>query len=133
MNRENDVFYSAVIAPYIPLTTLLKQQPTYHMDNDRKKRRETALSFLEENDRVLFVFELDKGHVAGVELHCVTSSGLIFILNKNKFLHNTNCLVTILLARPGQVSRLFKACKREVPRHTLNKCIYYQKNQLNKI
>lgn len=59
---------------------------------------------------VIDSFVVDKGHDKGAEIHSVTDTGIILIYNKY-----TNKLITELIARPGQLQRLYRAEQREVP------------------
>jgi hypothetical protein len=74
---------------------------------------------------------LDKNHPAGKELHCVTHSGIIFILNERKYELNIPCLITILLARPNQVKRLYEPFGIKISNYTYQKTQYYILNNLN--
>ena len=47
-------------------------------------------------------FRWDKGHPDGPELHTITDTGIIIIRNEI-----TNRLVTMLIARPGQIFRYY--------------------------
>lgn len=53
--------------------------------------------------------EVDRGHPNGVELHTVTTTGIIIIRNKR-----TNKMITKLIARPSQISRYFNTETKEV-------------------
>ena len=46
---------------------------------------------------------LDRGHARGAEVHEITSTGLIVIRNAK-----TDTVVTILIARPGQIRRYWE-------------------------
>ena len=49
-------------------------------------------------------FIVDKGHVNGLEIHCINEYGLIYIYNKR-----TLKLVTIISPRPAQIKRYYIA------------------------
>lgn len=118
----------------IKIKDLLNEELTGHLENERKIRFDMAVELNKhKNGSQAFidkVFLVDKGHPDGPELHCVTEKGIIFILNESKYENNTKCFITVLLARPNQVVRLYKACNLEVPRCVLNGAF---KNQLHKI
>lgn len=83
---------------------------------------ESTLHIQERKDRVSFIketigvgkpvrtFLVDKGHPNGPELHTVTTTGIIVIHNAR-----TKKLVTLLIARPGQVERYWKNLSLEAP------------------
>jgi len=75
---------------------------------------------INDNSIVNKVFEVDKGHKNGSELHYVTFNGIIFIFNKN-----TKRLITVLIARPAQIERLYEAVGKKPLRSILMKA---QKN-----
>lgn len=61
------------------------------------------------NSDFLFGFEVDKKHKNGPEIHVINRTGLIYIFNKD-----TKRFITVLGARPGQISRYFHALKLEI-------------------
>lgn len=48
-------------------------------------------------------FEVDRGHIHGTEFHIITNTGLIYTYNSN-----TRRFITILGARPEQISRYYE-------------------------
>lgn len=86
---------------------------------------------LDKNDYIENIFLVDKKHPEGKELHCMTHSGMIFILNERKYLQNIPCFITVFLARRNQILRLCKPFNIYVDEYTLKKCDYYKKNNLN--
>lgn len=56
-------------------------------------------------------FLVDKNHKDGLEKHFLTSTGLIMVRN-----YNTNRFITVLVARPGQIRRYYKALGRFAPK-----------------
>lgn len=52
---------------------------------------------------ILDQFIVDRGHVGGAEMHCVTDTGVIIIYNQQ-----TRKLITELVARPAQLKRLYQ-------------------------
>ncbi|MDE5619070.1 MAG: hypothetical protein K2O29_03575 [Ruminococcus sp.] len=103
-------------------------QPTKHMEKERLERYDDALNCLDEDDRIEKVFVVDTGHKDGEELHCITQSGIIFILNRQK--HEAvsySGLVTILIARVGQLERY----RYKFSEYTRRKAIQHQREGLN--
>lgn len=129
--KENPAFLSVEKYLHIPLNEVLNAARTIHGATDRMERIELTKSYLLPDDRIHQVFRVDKGHPAGPELHCVTLSGLIFILNERKYLRGHPCFITVLFGRPNQVQRLYEACGLTAPEEMLRKCISYQTEGLN--
>ena len=116
----------------IELDKILELNKTEHMKKDRQIRLNTAISLLDKDDYIEHTFLVDKNHKDGKELHCVThKSGIIFILNEEKFKNNKPCFITIFLARPNQIKRLYEPFNFNVNEETLRKCNFYIKNNLN--
>lgn len=115
----------------ITLEEILNTISTKHMQEDRQARYNNAISLLDKDDYIEHIFLVDKMHPSGKELHCVTHSGIIFILNERKFREGIPCLITIFLARRNQIIRLYKPFGLCVDTYTLNKCDYYIENGLN--
>ena len=105
----------------IQLNEILHTKQSNHIKEDRKYRLEVAEKLLLKNDKIIGTFLVDKNHPNGKEIHCVTKSGLIFILNEKKFKMHKNALITILIAREKQVERLMYACGMFTPEITLKK------------
>ena len=103
-------------------------KPTKHMEKERLDRYDDVLSCLDEDDSIEKVFVVDTGHKDGEELHCITHSGIIFILNRKK--HETvsySGLVTILIARVGQLERY----GYRFSEYTRRKAIMHEREGLN--
>lgn len=101
---------------------------TKHMENERLYRYNDALDCLDEEDEIEKVFIVDKNHPEGEELHCITHSGIIFVLNRRK--HETRAysgLVTILIARVGQLERY----NYKFSDYTRRKAIEHEREGLN--
>lgn len=60
-------------------------------------------------------FFWDKGHPNGPEIHTITDTGIIIIRN-----YRTNKLITQLIARPGQISRYYKAINETPPEYLMD-------------
>ena len=88
------------------LEELLKFGSTQHFSDDRQKRRNVALNrLLDKDDYLVCIMSVDHGHPDGLELHCITHSGLIFILSEFKYNMKLPCVITILNAREKQLTR----------------------------
>lgn len=74
-------------------------------------------------------FLVDKNHPNGLEIHIITSTGLIFIFNER-----TGKLCTILIARPAQIKRYYENCNipNEIPRNVVELAYQHECNNLNK-
>lgn len=117
----------------VSLEEILSEQITKHLQETRLERVIETYKILSDGDRVFYTFLVDKGHTDGKELHCVTRNGIILILNVGKFVRKEHSLITILIARPNQVQRLFDSCNMYTPKSVINKCIEHQRLRLNYI
>lgn len=77
------------------------------------------------------IFRVDRKHEEGIELHCVTKNGIIFILNEEKYKNQGDCIVTVLLARVNQAKRLYDAAKIKFPESIRSKCNEWEMRGLN--
>lgn len=59
-------------------------------------------------------FVVDKHHKNGPEIHTITTTGLIVIRN-----YFTKKLVTILIARPGQIHRYYAERRMKTPKELM--------------
>ncbi len=103
-----------------------------HFREDRSERKQ-VIDRLAVDDAIDNVFVVDNGDVRGKELHVVSEQGLIYILSKDsvekcKF---NGALITVLIARPNQVIRLYRACKLYAPSKIIKKCRLHQELALN--
>lgn len=73
---------------------------------------------------VVRVCVVDTGHPAGHEVHVLTSTGVVLVLNAR-----TKRLVTMLVARPGQVERYYRPFGEEVPEALLERA--YQNTRVH--
>lgn len=141
MTTEENKNFISVKEFYMPLSIkdIENQLPTEHLSEKRQNRINFAFKlnrvYTKEGEvhqsEVDRVFLVDKGHIAGKEIHIVTKKGIIFILNESKFLYGKHSFITVLLGRPNQVKRLYEACNLVVPENILNYCKKYQENGLN--
>lgn len=75
------------------------------------------------------IFAVDRGHKDGAELHCITSTGLIVIYNRE-----THKLCTVLIARPNQIKRYYVDLGRnDFPNSVLELAYEHMKMGYNKI
>ena len=134
--RSNSNFKSVdLFDGEIDIYTLIKQPDfTIHASSERSERFRKALELNETNgiqepfDRI---FRVDKKHEDGIELHCVTKNGIIYILNEDKFKNQENYIVTVLFARVNQAKRLYDAVRIELPEQIRKKCEEFEKNGYN--
>lgn len=101
---------------------------TKHMKKERPYRYDDALDCLDTDDMIEKVFVVDTGHKDGEELHCITHSGIVFILNRKKHEEKAySGLVTILIARVGQLERY----RYKFSEYTRRKAILHEREGLN--
>lgn len=81
---------------------------TKHYEEQRIKR-EQLINDLGDS-YIIDGFVVDKGHKNGLEVHSITSNGVIVIHN----LHSGE-LITKLIARPHQIERYYESTGREKP------------------
>lgn len=111
-----------------PLKKLLEIQFTEHMKQQRQERYNIAISCLEENDYTEKIFVVDRGHPDGEEIHCITHSGIVFILNLKKYEDVPHeGLITVLIARVNQLERYGYTLSE----HTKEKAILHENQGLN--
>lgn len=129
---ENKNFKSIEIYETLNLKDVLNTLKTEHLKDKRKERLDLAISLLDNNDYIEYTFLIDKNHIEGKELHCITHSGIIFILNEYKYNNNIPCFITVLLARPNQIKRLYEPFNLHISNYTLKKTKFYIYNNMNK-
>ena len=78
-----------------------------HYRKDRVKREELIKQI--GTGEVIATFRVDRNHKNGMELHMITSNGIIIIKNER-----TNKVITKLIARPNQIKRYFDKETKEV-------------------
>ena len=59
---------------------------------------------------------VDTGHRAGCEVHVLTSTGIVLVFNAH-----SRKLITVLVARPGQVARYYEPFGEDVPDWLMNR------------
>jgi len=87
---------------------------TLHFDNERQKRE----AFIKEigEGKVIDEFEWISNKPDKPEIHKVTDTGIILVYGKT-----TGKLITKLIARPRQISRLYKSVGRKAPQWLMAK------------
>lgn len=109
-----------------------KAKMSDHAREDRVARFE-LVSKLDPNPTIDKAFIVDRGHRNGKEIHCVSEKGIIYILNLRKYLKDYNSLVTVMIARPRQVTRLYEACDLSASESIINTCRYNQQMGYNMV
>lgn len=66
------------------------------------------------------------------ELHAVTRNGIIYVLDREKFINNQPCIITVLVARPKQLSRLYNNVGLKVPKAIMERSKNHYYNNLHK-
>lgn len=137
MNIEENLNFKSVelFDEEIDTNILLKNYGfTGHARYERTERVDEALELNKTDGRQASfdrIFRVDKGHPDGIELHCVTKNGIIFIVNEEKFRNWEGCIVTVLFARVNQAERLYKAAKIKFPEPIRKKCEEWEERGLN--
>lgn len=94
-----------------------------HYAHDRRDR-ENRIRLIGEGNTIK-VAVVDKGHRNGPEIHMLSDTGIITILNQR-----TGKLITKLIARPGQIKRYYESENR-IPAGLLDLAYEHQKLALN--
>ena len=110
----------------LKLEDLQKNKSTLHFSLDRGDRLITAKSLITEEDEVVDTFLVNKNHTDGYELHNVTKSGLVIVLNESKYFNEEPCLITILIGRPEQIQRLYRPFGLSASQDILQRCKEHQ-------
>lgn len=122
--KQNKNFTKVILYEQpVLIEQILKEKKTRHFNEERNKRFDISISLNETNvgqAEIDKVFVVDKGHIDGEELHCVSKNGIIFILNKRKYEKHINSFITILIARPNQIKRLYDECNLKVDKDIMN-------------
>lgn len=101
---------------------------TNHYKNKRYKREKFINEHLCGDGNIIDSFIVDKGHVNGLEKHCITDTGLIIVFNLN-----SGKLVTKLIARRLQIMRYYRGVDREPPRWLLSLCDWHNSLNYNRV
>ena len=127
MNNPNFLY----VAEYDKQLTLEQIYDAIGTEHSKERADRIKLAKNVKNDEVDKTFIVDKGHPAGMELHCVTKEGRIWILNERKYLNGDPCLITVLFGRPNQVKRLYDDIGPYVDKYILDVCYKNYKEGLN--
>lgn len=98
--------------------------PTFHYSDERASR-EALITKIGIGEPVAS-FVVDKGHINGLEIHQITTTGIILIYNMN-----SHKLVTKLIARPAQIMRYFSEDDKPIPYEILNIAMEHEKMGYN--
>lgn len=82
----------------------------YAYDKNTSVRREIIEKYIGWGEDI-FSAEVDRGHKNGTEIHVVTDSGIIRVYNTR-----TKKYITDLIARPGQIKRVYEAKGQRAPK-----------------
>ena len=93
---------------------------TRHAADERTERFEKIRKTIGFGSVFFVAKDVERGHKNGKERHEMTTTGLIKVYNKR------GELVTILIARPGQIYRYFKD-ESDVPAKVIELCIEHQR------
>ena len=94
-----------------------------HYAHDRRDR-ENRIRLIGEGNTIK-VAVVDKGHRNGPEIHMLSDTGIITILNQR-----TGKLITKLIARPGQIKRYYESENR-IPAVLLDLAYEHERLALN--
>ena len=78
--------------------------------------RESGHFHRDRHERIIRQCLVDTGHRAGCEVHVLTSTGIVFVFNAH-----SRKLITVLVARPGQVARYYEPFGEDVPDWLMNR------------
>lgn len=126
--KENMNFNSVRLCKNaLTMDFIKKSIVTKHFVESRCDGRMTAIKrILTPNEEIVTSFRVDKFHKKGAEIHSVSNNGLIFVHNER-----TMKLVTVLIARPNQVKRLYADCGLKASQNLINQCAEHQRAGLN--
>lgn len=88
---------------------------------EQATRRLQRLKFIKENiglGNVIYEVTIDNHHVKGREVHKVTDTGIIIIMNEL-----TRKIITVLIGRPAQIKKLY-SIQGQKPPHKLMTIAY---------
>ena len=123
---DNANFLSVEIyTPKLELPEILDSIHTLHLNKSRLSRLEFANN-LNQLAPIHTSFLVDKGHYNGPEIHNISERAIIYIVNAR-----TRMFITVLLARPNQIVRLYKECGLIAPPNIVSFAVEYQKNGYN--
>lgn len=115
------------IRPYHHVDLMYGTTATTHYDFDRSDREQLIKNVIGIGN-IIQSFEVDKGHQNGLEIHQITTTGIILVYNRH-----SRKLVTKLIARPEQIARYFCDCKFAVPYSVLQIAMEHEQKGYNRI
>ena len=98
-----------------------------HYQYERNNREKFIDRHLHGDGYAIDYFIVDRGHPDGAEIHTVTDNGIIIIHN-----YKTGAMVTKLIARRGQIERLYRDSGREPPQWLLELAEWHRSLGYNK-
>lgn len=98
-----------------------------HYKRQRYKREKFIHKCCNGDGKIIDEFIVDKGHVKGLERHCVTDTGIIIIYNAA-----SGKLVSKLIARPNQIKRYYIGTDKEPPPSLLRLAEWHESLGYNK-
>lgn len=98
-----------------------------HYKRQRYKREKFIHKCCNGDGNIIDEFIVDKGHINGLERHCVTDTGIIIIYNKD-----SGKLVSKLIARPNQIKRYYFGTDKEPPASLLRLAEWHESMGYNK-
>lgn len=110
----------------IILEKILEENFSKHFSKTRLERFQLAIT-LNKNAPIDKIFFVNKFHENGPELHIVTQNAIIYIIN-----YNTRKLITVFIARPNQLIRLYEHVNLQVPEKMLSLAKDYKRKHYNK-
>lgn len=104
----------------------MAKQTTNHYKNKRFGREKFIHRYIGDGS-VIDEFIVDKGHIDGIERHCITDTGLIIIYNVN-----SGKLITKLIARANQIKRYYVGTDKQPPASLLRLADWHESLHYNK-
>ena len=116
----------------IEMNELRSSGLTLHMQKERIGRLRLAMA-LDHNGTVDRSFLIDRNHSMGPEIHVVSKNAIIYIMNYARYSqHMENALITVLIARPAQIKRLYEECFLEPDGEIIAAARKYARLKLNR-
>jgi hypothetical protein len=98
-----------------------------HYNRQRYRREKFINKCCNGDGKIIDEFIVDKGHVNGLERHCITDTGMIIIYNVN-----SGKLITKLIARPNQIKRYYAETDKVPPPSLLRLAEWHESLGYNK-
>ena len=133
IEKEKNYYSVKEMETPVSLTENLNARQTLHLLFERQARYKKALAFLEEDDFVEHSFLVKRDENDEEQIHSVTHSGIIFIMSAARYKKGEPALVTVLIARPTQVKRLYNPCNLEMSEHLQDRCFRHSMMGVNHV